>query len=251
MYTDPSISSGISKLKTLNQPLSGRPSLDRFSTNVGNKFTTFKNALSGIGGGALKGIGSGLAMANPATAAITGGLALTKLIAGKIKQNKADAMMPRYEDPEERALASYAARRKRAFQTGTASSAQRNALASAMKTGINKSFQVGGGAKGLNMMTQLFNQAQLGVQDRDMAGELQYAQMEKDAKTRLSQRKLELGLLKYNTEQARAAQLLKEGKSMAGATLARTLGLPEMNPYGTGGEYPNDGITAKNTDLNE
>jgi len=147
-----------------------------------------------------------------------------------------------------RALASYATRRKRAFQTGTATAAQRNQLAQSMKTGINKSFQVGGGAKGLNMMTKLFNQAQLGLQDRELAGEMQYAGMESDAKKRISQRKLELGLLKYNTLQARAAQQIKEGKSIGMATLAKSIGMSpsDLNPYAQGGTLYDEQVVAKN-----
>ena len=243
MYVDPSIATKIGALQTsLQGSNSGGVSWDKFSTNVGNKFTTLKNAI----GGGIKS-----ASLNPAVLSATGGLsaaipagmAVGKFIAGKIKQNKADASMPRMEDPEERALASYASRRKRAFQTGTASVSTRNALLSSMKTGINKSFQVGGGSKGLNMMSNMFNQAMLGIQDRDLAGELQYSQAEADRKTRLSQRELELGLLKYNTEQARAAQTLKEGKSIGGVVLAKSLGLPDANPYGYGSS---DNIVAKN-----
>ena len=189
----------------------------------------------GDGGGGGKG-GGGLGKLNLTGGnALMGGIGAAKNIAGLVQQKKADSMMPQAEDPEQRALASYATRRKRAFQTGTAMASQRNASLQAMKTGVNASFKLGGGAKGLNMMTRAFNQSQLGLQDKALAGESQFAKMESDQKNTIAQRKLELGLLKYNTEQARAAQLRKEGKSTGNLALARTVGLPEVNPYGTGG----------------
>jgi len=246
MYVDPALIKGISQVASSAQS-NGR-SKDQRRTDVGNKFTTLKNAVSGPGMKVAAGVGL-----NPAVLAATGGLsaivpaalAVGKFITGKVKEKKADAMVPSMESAEERSLASYAARRKRAFQTGTATSSQRNALATAMRTGINNSFKVGGGAKGLNAMTQMFNQAQVGLKDVELAGELQYGQAERDTKTRISQRRLELGLLKYNTQQARAAQMIKEGKSTGGVVLAKSLGIPELNPYGQG-NYKDETIVAKN-----
>lgn len=201
------------------------------SSNAGNN--TGKT-----GGGLLKalgGVAGGVGGLNPVGAAAMGALAVGKGIAGMVKQRQADRMMPAVEDPEQRALASYAKRRKRAFQTGTAQSAQRTALREAMKTGIEKSFKVGGGAKGLNAMTRMFNQGVLGLGEQALAGESRFADMEKDQTNLLAQRQLELGLLKYNTEQARAAQLKKEGKSLVNLGLARAIGLEDTNPYGTAG----------------
>lgn len=211
-------------------------------------------ALGGSGGsGALGGLTKVLGAAgglNPVGAAAMAALAVGKGIAGKVQQNKADKMLPKYEDPEERALASYAARRKRAFQTGTATAASRNALRESMKTGIEKSIKVGGGAKGLNMMTRMFNQAQLGLAEKELAGETKFAEMESQQKNRISQRKLELGLLKYNTAQARGAQQTKEGKSLIGQGLARAIGIPAPNPYGSAGqEVSTTGTEGGNTSI--
>ena len=192
----------------------------------------------GGGGGALKGLLKGATGAlgmNPAGIAAMAALTVGKGIAGAVKRKKAEKIMPQAEDPEERALASYAARRKRAFQTGTAMASQRAALQDAMKVGIDKSFKVGGGAKGLNMMSRMFNQAMLGTQEQALQGETQFAQMEKDAKTRISQRKLELGLLKRAQAMGDSTQAQKEGKSGLMQGLARTIGIGGANPYGTGG----------------
>lgn len=222
--------------------------LSMLNSGIGQSGASAPSAPKSVGGGIGK-IAGAVGSMIPGANLVTGGIAAAKFISGKIKEKKADAMLPKYEDPEERALSSYAARRKRAFQTGTASAAQRNQLAQAMKTGINKSFQVGGGSKGLNMLTSLFNQAQLGIQDKDLAGELQYAGMESDIKKRISQRKLELGLLKYNTAQARAAQQIKEGKSIGMATLAKSIGInpSDINPYANAaGSYYDEQIQAKN-----
>lgn len=193
--------------------------------------------------GKLAGKASGLAAAaTPIGAAAMAALSIGKGVAGLVKQKKADAMMPKAEDPEERALASYAQRRKRAFQTGTAMAGQRNAMLQAMKTGVNASFKVGGGAKGLNMMTRAFNQQALGMQNQAQQGELAFAQMEDKAIRKIADRKLQLGLLKYNTEQARAAQMKKEGKSNMNALMAKAIGIPQANPYGNiGGDSTTTG----------
>jgi hypothetical protein len=188
--------------------------------------------------GAAKAVGGAVApnmekLLKPATAA----LAIGQRVAGKIGEKRADKLMPRMEDPEERALASYATRRKRAFQTGTAMQSQRNALLQAMKSGTEASFKVGGGAKGLNQMNRMFNEQMLGMQDASLAGEAEFARQEKDTKTRISQKKLELGLLKYNTEQARAAQMTKESRANSSAVLASLFGgAGGVNPYGTAGQ---------------
>lgn len=201
--------------------------------------------LSGKGGGGATaggGAGGGKGGKMGGSNALLGALSVGKSIIGNIQQKKADAMIPAMEDPEQRALASYAARRKRAFQTGTAQAAQTNALQQNLKTGINNSFKVGGGAKGLNMMTQLFNQAQLGMSKDNLAGETQFAEMENQQKNHMAQRQLELGLLKYNTKQARAQQQKKEGKQITSLALAKAVGVGEVNPYGTGGAT-SDGTT--------
>ena len=224
------ILAGLSALKTVTGAVGGAKKAAGLASHVAGGGLSDGNSGQGGKGGGLLGK-MNLAPEN----LLMGGIGAVKNIAGLAKQKQADSMLPQAEDPEQRALASYAARRKRAFQTGTALSSQRNASLQAMKTGVNASFKVGGGAKGLNMMTQLFNQSQLGLQDKALAGESQFAKMESEQKNTIAQRKLELGLLKYNTEQARAAQLRKEGKSTSNLALARATGIEEINPYGTGG----------------
>ena len=210
-----SIAGVIGKSKGLAGKAAGEESGGGFG---GALMSGIKGVMGGIGGGKATGL--------------TAALGLGKSIAGKIQQKKADSMLPAAENPEERALASYAARRKRAFQTGTATASQRNALRDSMKTGVENSIKVGGGAKGLNMMTRMFNQAQLGLADTEMTGEKAFADMETQQKNRIAQRKLELGLLKYNTAQARAAQQVKEGKQMTSLSLAKAVGVGNINPYG-------------------
>ena len=193
----------------------------------------------GGGGGALGkilGAAGGVAAAsNPVGAAAMAALAVGKGVAGLVKRKQADKMIPQMEDPEERALASYAARRKRAFMTGTATASARNALRESMKTGIEKSIKVGGGAKGLNMMTRMFNQGQLGLQEKELAGEKAFFDSEREQKTRISQRKVELGLLKRAIKSGQGEQTLKEGKSGLGLGLAKMIPLGGANPYGEGG----------------
>jgi len=74
------------------------------------------------------------------------------------------------------------------------------------------------------------------MQNQALAGEKAFFDSERETKTKIADRKLQLGLLKYNTAQARAAQLLKEGKSNLGAGIARFSGGKVANPYGSAGE---------------
>lgn len=160
------------------------------------------------------------------------GTGLAKMLIGRRQQNKADSMMPQREDPEELAIQRYAARRKRAFQTGTATKAQRDTLASVMKTGIEKSFSAGQGMRGLNLMRRMFEQSMLGEMQQARQGEMQFAQMDERLTNKIADRSLQLQLLGYNREQARAAKTLTEGKSALNLAMARSIGVNpgDVNP---------------------
>ncbi len=167
---------------------------------------------------------------------ITGAIGIGKIIAGKVKQKKADAMLPQYEDPEERRLQREFSRRKRAFRTGTALAAEKNSIKEMAREGMMNSFRAGGGLKGIALMSRMYNEGVRDLKGQALAGESQYSQMEQQQVSKLADRKLQLGLLKYNTAQARAAQTLKEGKATANIALSKIIGVG--NPYDLSGNYP-------------
>ncbi len=196
----------------------------------------FKGAQAAKGGGKLMSKLGDLDT-SPANIA-TGAIGLAKTIKGKHMQKKADAMLPASEDPEVRRMQREFSRRKRAFQTGTAMASQRQALKEQAKQGMQASFKMGGGSRGLNMMSRMFNQGMQGLAAQGLQGEQAYAGMETDLVKRMAQRKLELGMQRHDIAQARAAQTLKEGKSASNLALARTIGLGDVdtsvltgNPY--------------------
>ena len=143
--------------------------------------------------------------------------------------------MPAMENPEERAALNYSRRRKRAYQTGTANYSRSQAIQRMMKTGMEKSMATSGGTKGLNQMSKMFQNAMLGLQDQDMKGEMNYAAMERQSVEKLADRRLQLQLLKYNTMQARSADMIKGGRSNMYAGMASMMG---------GGEVADGGATS-------
>ena len=181
---------------------------------------------SGIGGaiGAASGIATG-----GASTLIPAAIGAGQLVAGLIKKKKADSMMPSPEDQEQRAMQRYLARQKRAYATGTANNADRSALRQAMQSGISKSFKYGAGARGLNAMSQMYQQGLLGINQQGNTMAANYAQQEGQLINDMSQRRLDIQMTKYDREQARAAQLMQEGKQNLGASLMKGLKL-DTNP---------------------
>jgi len=213
------------------------------------KSAAFKKSVSllgggggGEGGGQTKTDGSGLLKKMMGKSGISsadaaaGVYGIGKTIAGKIKGKKADEMLPMGEDPEERKLQREYARKKRSLASGTAMESERNSLKEMAKQGMTNSFRAGGGTKGLAMMSRMFNEGVAGLNTNAAAQEAQYAQMEQAQVTKLADRKLQLGLLKYNTKKAEAAQTLKEGKTAVGGSLSRILGVG--TPYEFGAAAP-------------
>lgn len=147
-----------------------------------------------------------------------------QMIAGQMKQKKADAMLPSDENVEQRALQRQFSRKKRAFETGTADQSQRTALNQMMKTGIKESLKFGAGARGLNAMNQIYSQGLNMVGESGKKDALDYATKEGEMINTLAQRKLELGMERYDRAQARAAQLKTDGKRNFGSSVARLTG---------------------------
>ena len=150
---------------------------------------------------------------------------LINKIQGKKLLKKADAMMPPMEDTEERAAANYTKRRRRAFDTGTASKAQRDAMLTAMRTGVQSSILFGGGGtRGLNMMNEMFQKSILGGQNAAQDKALQYNTQAMQQTKDISDAKRQLALLKYTEFQKRAAEKLKSGKESQNLAMAKLFG---------------------------
>lgn len=167
-------------------------------------------------------------------------IGIGQAIVGKIQQRKADSMMPSPVDPEEQRMQRHFARRKRAFQTGTALASERNAMKQMLAQGYRNAFRSGGGSRGgLLRLQSIFNQGMLGLGKQARQGEQVNAAAEAQYASKNADRRLELSLLKYNTRQARAAQNLKEGKSNIMSGIAHSI-----DTGGQGGKEGSDGFDA-------
>jgi hypothetical protein len=155
-----------------------------------------------------------------------------QMIAGQMKQKKADAMIPSDENVEQRALQRQFSRKKRAFETGTADQSQRTSLNQMMKSGVKESLKYGAGLKGLNAMNQIYSQGLNAIGESSKKDAFDYATKEGEMINTLAQRKLELGMERYDRAQARAAQLKTDGKRNFGSSVARLTG---ANVSGGGG----------------
>lgn len=160
---------------------------------------------------------------------------LPREIVSGITGNDKETAVP-LEDPEQRALASYAKRRRRAYATGTAQASNRAALLQAMKTGQERATKIGVGTKGLRQQRAQLDTAMLGITQQEIAGEQAFAQQEQQVMDTVIQRKLELAMLKNREEKAQATQDTKESKANNMQMLAKLMPTGETNPDGTGGQ---------------
>jgi hypothetical protein len=174
---------------------------------------------------------SGALTGNP-VGALAGAKGLVQGIKSRRMQNSADGMFPEQEDPELRALLSTTARRKRAYQTGTALEPQMANMRALAKTGVNAAFRAGGGASGLNRINQILRDSMVGMSDAALKGEMFYAGEQRGLTENLAQTKLEKQLLKYNQQQAEAKSMKTASNRNFNLALAKTLNLPESDPNG-------------------
>ena len=180
----------------------------------------------GMSGGMIGGIVKGI---------IGGG----QWIAGQIKQDKADGMLPAIEDPGQRKMLNYYSRQRNALNSGTASGGQRNALNQMMQSGIKQSFKYGAGARGLNAMANMYNQGLLGLNEQDRTQSMEVANQETALQNIMAQRRLELGMERYDREQARAANLKSKGSRTLSSAVGSVVG--EMGDGGVKSESGGSG----------
>jgi hypothetical protein len=165
-------------------------------------------------------------------------------IAGMIKQKKADAMMPSEEDAGQRRMMNYFSRQKNALDSGTAGTAQRGALNQMMQSGIKESFKYGAGARGLNAMSQMYQQGITNLNESDRTASLAYAQEEGKVVGDMAQRRLELGMTRYAREQARAAALKTKGNQNLASGMGSLIGGGKSVGTGGGSSSPSTSISA-------
>jgi len=140
---------------------------------------------------------------------------------GRILREKAERQFPPAVDPAEQALADQLQRRRRAFQTGTATARQREALAGQFKTGTTAAFRAGANARGINRIQQLINQGLLGLGQQEQAGELQFTGLLQGLTSKIADRRLQLGLLRQAQLRGEAAEATRAGRQNLGISFAK------------------------------
>lgn len=184
--------------------------------SASNKGGTIGAMIGGVAGSVIPGVGT--------TIGAGVGKGVGSLIGGAVDKKKSKAMLPGDENLEQRALQRQFARKKRAFETGTADQSQRSALNQTMKTGIKESLKYGAGVRGLNAMNQIYSQGLNAIGEAGKKDALDYATKEGEMINTLAQRKLELGMERYDKASAEDAQNETDAKRNLGSSLARLSG---------------------------
>lgn len=190
------------------------------------------SVVPGVGTAIGGAIGTGLDKLSKDSAGMAAlGMGAIKNLQANIQQKRANAMFPSNEDPELRMLANDFRRRKRAFQTGTAMSAELANQRALAKQGQNAAFRAGGGSAGLNRMQQILGQAMLGNKEAGMKGEMFYAEKFGDVTNTLAQTRLQKALAKYSQANATATTKQTDANRMTNLGVMRTMGLgPDGTP---------------------
>jgi hypothetical protein len=198
-------------------------------TIIGSALGSVVPGVGTVIGGA---IGTGLeGLKKDSAGMLSMGMGAVKNLQANIQQKKANAMFPSNEDPELRMLANDFRRRKRAFQTGTAMTAELANQRALAKQGQNAAFRAGGGSAGLNRMQQTLGQAMLGNKEAGLKGEMFYAEKFGDVTNTLAQTRLQKALAKYSQANATATQTKTDANRMTNLGLMRTMGLgPDGTP---------------------
>lgn len=180
--------------------------------------------LAGAGAGALKGASIGSAI-SPGVGTAVGavGGALIGGLAGANKKREAVRAMNNLqtEDPEERAMQRYFARRKRAYSTGTADNMNRSALRAGLQSGVANAFKYGAPTRGIRALNEIYQQGLMGLNAQGIQGANVASQQESAVSNNMIQRRLELALLKASQKSAESAQQTTEDKQNMGVGLMK------------------------------
>lgn len=180
-------------------------------------------------GGALSGAASGASMGMAAgpygaiAGAIIGGVAGGISKGHKAKKRKdAEGMMPPAEDPEVRSYLNDVGRQKRSFRTGTAFQESLRELNDSQAIANEGMIKAGGGASGATISGLAKTQRTTGtiynqILSKGMEEDNVLEQLYSGILGNISQRKLELGLLKYSQVMTETTDAQRKGNANSSA----------------------------------
>ena len=165
-------------------------------------------------------LGGGMKLAQTAVGT---GIGAGQIFSGMQKKKKAENLFPFQEDPEMRSYLNDINRQKKSFNTGTAFAESLKELKEQQALTQKGILSASGGSSGAAMAGLSKTQKNVGdifgrIAEKGMEQENFLNQMYGNILGTMSQRKLELNLLKYNQSMTEAADLMKHGQSnlMAG-----------------------------------
>ena len=172
------------------------------------------------GGGGGGGIASKIPKMGNAFGLVQG---LTQIARGRRDRKRAEAATPETQGRQLLQQRTLLDRQRRALQTGTATRRQSEMFAQAFKTGATQSFRGGGGTRGLNQLTQMFNQGIIGLSNQSQQQQIALLDQRGAVADTLAAQERELGLLKQSKLEAKSEQMLKMGRSNATASLTNAM----------------------------
>jgi hypothetical protein len=179
---------------------------------------------------------------NPATniaaAFPTAAKGLYQMARGRQHLRRAEAAQPETQSRQLLQQQTLLDRQRRALQTGTATRRQAEMFAQAFKTGATQSFRGGGGTRGLNQLTQMFNQGVVGLSSQSQQQQIALLEQRGAVADTLAAQEREMGLLKMAKAEAKGEQSLKTGRSNVTAAQATFFsgGFTQAGMAGTGTE---------------
>lgn len=173
---------------------------------------------------------------NARGAAFAGIQGLSQIARGRQHLRRAEAAQPETQSRQLLQQQTLLDRQRRALQTGTATRRQAEMFAQAFKTGATQSFRGGGGTRGLNQLTQMFNQGVVGLSSQSQQQQLALLEQRGAVADTLAAQEREMGLLKMAKEEARGEQMLKTGRSNVTAGITTALSGGFQSPEKGGAE---------------
>jgi len=173
---------------------------------------------------------------NARGAAFAGIQGLSQIARGRQHLRRAEAAQPETQSRQLLQQQTLLDRQRRALQTGTATRRQAEMFAQAFKTGATQSFRGGGGTRGLNQLTQMFNQGVVGLSSQSQQQQIALLEQRGAVADTLAAQEREMGLLKMAKEEARGEQMLKTGRSNVTAGITTALSGGFQSPEKGGAE---------------
>ena len=146
------------------------------------------------------------------------GFAAGQMIAGAINRKKAESMLPPSENPMERQLLNTIRRRRRALETGTAATADRNAIKQMAAQYGQGAFRSGGPVN-TGVLAQLMNQGMANLSNQYAQQYGQTLNMEQEQASKMADVSRDLALLRSARKSAQAEQQMQAGQQNLLASL--------------------------------